>query len=64
MNKKLTLLIDETTIHHAKEYAEKNPFFKKVLDSQIAFAKSVYPYHKRVLELYFNMVKTAHEQHK
>jgi TRAP-type mannitol/chloroaromatic compound transport system substrate-binding protein len=46
-----------------KEYAEKSPFFKKVLDSQIAFAKSVYPYHKRVLELYFNMVKTAHEQH-
>ncbi len=47
-----------------KEYAAKNPFFKKVLDSQIEFAKSVYPYHKRVLELYFNMVKTAHEQHR
>jgi TRAP-type mannitol/chloroaromatic compound transport system substrate-binding protein len=45
------------------EYAAKNPFFKKVLDSQIEFAKTVYPYRKRVLELYFNMVKTAHEQH-
>ncbi len=46
------------------QYAAKDPFFKKVLDSQIAFAKSVYPYHERIMELYYNMVKTAHEQHK
>ena len=46
------------------DYAAKDPFFKKVLDSQIAFAKMVYPYHKRVLELYYNMVKTANEQRK
>ncbi len=46
-----------------KEYADKDPFFKKVLESQRAFAKNVYPYHKRVVELYFNMIKTAHEQH-
>ena len=45
------------------EYAAKNPFFKKVLDSEINFAKMVYPYRKRVLELYFNMVKTAHKVH-
>lgn len=43
-------------------YAEKNPFFKKVLDSQIAFAKMVYPYQSRVLGLYFNMLNTAHDQ--
>lgn len=43
-------------------YAEKNPFFKKVLDSQTAFAKDVYPYQSRVLGLYFNMLNTAHEQ--
>ena len=42
-------------------YAAKNPFFKKVLDSEIAFAKQVYPYRVRILELYYNMVKTAHE---
>ncbi len=45
------------------QYAAKNPFFKKVLESQIDFAKTVYPYRKRILELYYNMVKTAHEQH-
>jgi hypothetical protein len=32
-----------------------------VLDSQIAFAKQIYPYRVRILELYYNMVKTAHE---
>jgi TRAP-type mannitol/chloroaromatic compound transport system substrate-binding protein len=42
-------------------YAAKNPFFKKVLDSQIAFAKQIYPYRVRILELYYNMLKTAHE---
>lgn len=47
-----------------KEYAAKNPFFKKVLDSQIAFAKTVYPYRVRILELYYNMLKTAHEHNK
>jgi len=44
-------------------YAAKNPVFKKVLESQIAFAKKVYPYRVRILELYYNMVKTAHENH-
>ena len=44
-----------------KEY-EKDPFFKKVLDSQTEFAKMVYPYHSRTLELYYNLVKTAHEE--
>ena len=43
-------------------YAEKNPVFKKVLESQVAFAKKVYPYRVRILELYYNMVKTANEQ--
>lgn len=43
-------------------YAAKNPFFKKVLDSQIAFAKEVYPYRVRILGLYYNMLKTAHEK--
>jgi TRAP-type mannitol/chloroaromatic compound transport system substrate-binding protein len=42
-------------------YAAKNPFFKKVLDSEIKFAKQIYPYRVRILELYYNMVKTAHE---
>lgn len=46
-----------------QQYASKNPFFKQVLDSQLAFAKMVYPYRKRILELYYNMVKTAHGQH-
>ena len=45
-----------------EKYAAANPFFKKVLDSQVAFAKQVYPYHERILELYYNMVKTAHEE--
>ncbi|MEJ2381585.1 MAG: hypothetical protein P8076_10470 [Gammaproteobacteria bacterium] len=44
-----------------KEYAAKNPFFKKVWESQLQFAKLVYPYRVRILELYYNMVKTAHE---
>jgi TRAP-type mannitol/chloroaromatic compound transport system substrate-binding protein len=44
-----------------KEYAAKNPFFKKVWESQIQFAKLVYPYRVRILELYYNMVKTAHK---
>ena len=44
-----------------QQYAEKNPFFKKVLDSQIEFAKTVYPYRVRILELYYNMLKAAHK---
>lgn len=44
-----------------QRYAEENPFFKKILDSQIAFAKMVYPYRSRVLGLYFNMLNTAQE---
>lgn len=43
------------------DYAKQNPFFKKVLESQVAFAKLVYPYRSRVLELYSNLLKTAHE---
>ncbi len=43
------------------QYAKDNAFFKKVLDSQTEFAKTVYPYRVRILELYYNMLKTAHE---
>jgi TRAP-type mannitol/chloroaromatic compound transport system substrate-binding protein len=42
-----------------QQYAAKNPFFKKVLDSQIEFAKMVNPYRVRILELYYNMIKAA-----
>ena len=44
------------------KFAAKNPFFKKVLDSQIAFAKLVYPYRSSELGLYYNMLKTAKSQ--
>lgn len=44
------------------EYAAKNPFFKKVLESQIEFAKLVNPYRESELGLYYNMLKTAREQ--
>ncbi|MFC3104687.1 TRAP transporter substrate-binding protein [Salinisphaera aquimarina] len=44
------------------EYAKKNKFFKKVLDSQIAYAKKIYPYRSQILELYTNLVNTAHEE--
>lgn len=44
-----------------QQYASKNPFFKKVLESQIGFAKTVYPYRVRILELYYNMLKAAHK---
>lgn len=47
-----------------EQYAAKNPFFKKVLDSQIAFAKEIYPYQVRVLELYYNMLKAANKENK
>lgn len=45
-----------------QSYAEKNPLFKKILDSQIAFGKMVYPYQSQVLGLYYNMLNTAHEE--
>ncbi len=45
-----------------KKYAEANPFFKKVVDSQSDFAKMVFPYRSRILTLYDSMVKTANEQ--
>ena len=45
-----------------KKYAEANPFFKKVVDSQSDFAEMVFPYRSRILTLYDSMVKTAHEQ--
>lgn len=44
-----------------KKYSDANPFFKKVVDSQSDFAEMVYPYRSRILTLYDNMVKTAHE---
>lgn len=43
------------------KYAEKNPFFKKVLDSQTDFAQMVFPYRSKILTLYNNMLKTANE---
>lgn len=43
------------------QYAEKNPFFKKVVDSQTEFARMVFPYRSKILTLYDNMVKTANE---
>ncbi|NYT37376.1 TRAP transporter substrate-binding protein [Allopusillimonas soli] len=46
-----------------EKYAQENPFFKKVLDSQTEFAKMVYPYRSRILTLYDRMLKAAHEQH-
>lgn len=43
-------------------YANENPFFKKVLDSQKEFANLAFPYWSRILELHSSMVKTAHEE--
>lgn len=43
------------------KYADKNPFFKKVLDSQTDFAQMVFPYRSKILTLYNNMLKTANE---
>src|SRR5699024_6238405 len=45
-----------------KQYAEKNSFFKKVLESQSKFADMIYPYHSRTQVLYTTLVQTAHEQ--
>lgn len=42
-----------------QKYAEQNPFFKKVVDSQTEFAKMVYPYQSRILTLYDSMLKAA-----
>ncbi len=47
-----------------QKYADANPYFKKVLDSQTEFAKMVFPYRSKILTLYDNMLKTAHEQNK
>lgn len=44
------------------EYAKKNPFFKKVLESQEQFAQTVYPYWSKILVLYTSLVNTAHEE--
>lgn len=43
------------------QYAANDEFFAKVLKSQNEFADLVYPYWSRVLELYTNLVQTAHE---
>jgi TRAP-type mannitol/chloroaromatic compound transport system substrate-binding protein len=43
------------------QYAANDEFFAKVLKSQNEFADMVYPYWSRVLELYTNLVQTAHE---
>src|SRR5690625_1283908 len=42
-----------------EKYAEENPYFKKVLNSQIEFAKMVYPYRSRMLTLHDFMLKEA-----
>jgi len=47
-----------------QKYAEKDPFFKTVLDSQTDFAKMVFPYRSRMLTLHDNMLKEAHEAQK
>lgn len=39
--------------------ATKNPFFKEVLDSQRAFAKTVVPYWNKILGLYYNLGITS-----
>jgi len=40
-------------------YADKDPFFKEVLDSQRAFGKTVVPYWTKILDLYSNLGNAA-----
>lgn len=44
-----------------QKYADSNAFFKKVMDSQIAWAKMTVPYEMRCNGLYYMMAKTAME---
>ena len=45
-------------------YAEKDAFFKEVLDSQREFSKTVVPYWTKILDLYSRMGNSALEQAK
>ena len=40
-------------------YAQKDPFFKEVLESQRNFAKTVVPYWTKILDLYSNLGNAA-----
>jgi TRAP-type mannitol/chloroaromatic compound transport system substrate-binding protein len=42
-----------------QNYSEKDPFYKKVVDSQIEFARSVRPYWGEVLRMYQNLSNDA-----
>lgn len=42
-----------------ERYAQKDPFFKEVLDSQRNFGKTVVPYWTKVLDLYSNLGNAA-----
>ena len=41
------------------KYADKDPFFKQVLDSQRNFAVTVVPYWTKILDLYSNLGNAA-----
>ena len=43
-------------------YAQKEPFFKEVLDSQRNFAKTVVPYWTQILDLYSELGTSALEK--
>ena len=45
-----------------KKYADSNAFFKKVMDSQIAWAKTTVPYQMRCNQLYYMMAKAAMDE--
>jgi len=42
-----------------QQYSEKDPFYKKVVDSQVQFARSVQPYWGEVLRMYQNLSNDA-----
>jgi len=44
------------------KYADKDPFFKQVLDSQRNFAVTVVPYWTKILDLYSNLGNAALQQ--
>lgn len=44
------------------KYADKDPFFKQVLDSQRSFAATVVPYWTKILDLYSNLGNAALQQ--
>ncbi len=47
-----------------KDYLDSDDFFKKVYDSQVEFAKLVYPYHSRVQKLQGAVVTGAEKARK